>query len=186
MTTPTDAETVERMLALLTFPHPPGLSTAEWLDQFPRREGEFARWAREAVPALATRVAELEADRMLDGKAMTETAMERDSARASLRYCREEVGRLNNQLDRLKETSDAEAAALRGEVARLTDLFVEIQQWAAAYPVAVFPEPDFNRANELLQAGGMSIDAVSASNMRHVLSGLNRIVTAALTTGEAE
>ena len=40
----------------------------------------------------------------------------------------------------------------------------------------VFPEPDFAKAHELLQAGGMTLDAISASNMRHVISGVREIV----------
>ncbi len=78
-------------------------------------------------------------------------------------------------------TLAAELIAALDEVEMLQGLLDEIRQWASAYPVAVFPEPDFKRANELLQAGGMSIDAVSASNMRHVLNGLIRTTDYALT-----
>lgn len=73
-----------------------------------------------------------------------------------------------------------QGAAWGREVERLRDLFAEIKQWAGAYPVSVFPEPDFRRAHELLKAGGMSMDAVSASNMRHVLRGVIGIAGAAL------
>jgi hypothetical protein len=45
-----------------------------------------------------------------------------------------------------------------------------IEQWSKAYPLEIFPEPDFTRARELLKAGGMTIDSVSASNMRHVIT----------------
>lgn len=48
--------------------------------------------------------------------------------------------------------------------------------WCQAYPVEAFPEPDMARAHELLQAGGVALGAVSASNMRHVLSGVARII----------
>ena len=51
-----------------------------------------------------------------------------------------------------------------------------IQQWCEAYPLAVFPEPDFAKAAALLEAGGMTIDAISASNMRHVLKGIRKII----------
>jgi hypothetical protein len=52
----------------------------------------------------------------------------------------------------------------------------EIRKWCDAYPLSVFPEPDFKRARELLEAGGMTLDAISASNMRHVLDGIRKII----------
>jgi hypothetical protein len=45
----------------------------------------------------------------------------------------------------------------------------ELDEWGRAYPLSAFPEPDLGRAAELLKAGGMTLDAVSASNMRHVV-----------------
>jgi hypothetical protein len=62
------------------------------------------------------------------------------------------------------------------------DALARIKQWSEAYPLEVFPEPDFKKANELLKAGGMTLDAISAANMRHVLSGIVGIVDAALAT----
>jgi len=55
-----------------------------------------------------------------------------------------------------------------------------IVQWADAYPLDVFPEPDFAKAHELLKAGGMTLDAISASNMRHVIEGVGKIARDAL------
>ena len=57
---------------------------------------------------------------------------------------------------------------------------MRIVQWSEAYPLDVFPEPDFKRAHELLRAGGMTLDAISASNMRHVVEGVGKIARAAL------
>jgi hypothetical protein len=51
-----------------------------------------------------------------------------------------------------------------------------IKRWCDAYPLAVFPEPDFKKARDLLEAGGMTLDAVSASNFRHILRGVRRII----------
>lgn len=51
-----------------------------------------------------------------------------------------------------------------------------IRRWCDAYPVEVFPEPDMRKAHELLKAGGMTLDAVSASNMRRVLDGIRTII----------
>lgn len=38
-----------------------------------------------------------------------------------------------------------------------------------AYPLEIFPEPDFKRAAKALKAQGMTIDAISAANFRFVL-----------------
>ena len=63
---------------------------------------------------------------------------------------------------------------------RYEEALRRIVQWSEAYPLAVFPEPDFKRARELLEAGGMTIDAVSASCMRHVVEGVGKIAREAL------
>jgi len=49
-------------------------------------------------------------------------------------------------------------------------LIAELESWQQAYPLSAFPEPDLQRARELLEAGGMTLAAVSASNMRHVVN----------------
>ena len=51
-----------------------------------------------------------------------------------------------------------------------------IRQWCEAYPLAVFPEPDLKKAQRVLSRHGMSLDAISASNMRHVLNGIRKII----------
>lgn len=58
---------------------------------------------------------------------------------------------------------------------KMEDALYRIVQWSRAYPLTVFPEPDMKKAAELLQAGGITLDAVSASNMRHVIEGVGRI-----------
>jgi hypothetical protein len=55
---------------------------------------------------------------------------------------------------------------------RKAELVEELSGWERAYPLSAFPEPDLAKAAELLKAGGMTLDAVSASNMRHVVSRL--------------
>ena len=50
------------------------------------------------------------------------------------------------------------------------DFLHELDGWERAYPLSSFPEPDLPKARALLEAGGMTLDAVSASNMRHVVS----------------
>ena len=52
----------------------------------------------------------------------------------------------------------------------ICDFLHELDGWERAYPLSAFPEPDMRKAAELLKAGGMTLDAISASNMRHVVS----------------
>jgi hypothetical protein len=63
---------------------------------------------------------------------------------------------------------------------KLEEALRRILQWSEAYPLEVFPEPDFKKAAELLRAGGMSLDTISASNMRNVVDGVGKIARAAL------
>lgn len=63
------------------------------------------------------------------------------------------------------------AVALSDEqIEQLSDVLQSIENWSRAYPTRNFPEPDMQKAHEALQAAGMTIDAVSASNMRHVIT----------------
>ena len=71
-------------------------------------------------------------------------------------------------------------SALEAKLEAMEDALRQIAQWSDAYPLDVFPEPNFARAHELLKAGGMTLDAISASNMRHVVEGVGRIAKAAL------
>ena len=82
------------------------------------------------------------------------------------------------QADLARVTAERDAAEVK--VARLVDALDDLNQWCGAYPLAVFPEPDFGRVAHVLQAAGMTIDAVSASNFRHVLKRVREITTAAL------
>ena len=51
-----------------------------------------------------------------------------------------------------------------------------IRAWCDAYPLSMFPEPDFKEVHAALKEKGISLDAVSASNMRHVLNGVRKII----------
>ena len=68
--------------------------------------------------------------------------------------------------------------AERGRWEHVEEVLFDIEQWCRAYPLKVFPEPDFTRAAELLKAGGMNLDAISASNMRHVLTRVEGMIAA--------
>ena len=52
----------------------------------------------------------------------------------------------------------------------------EIKAWINAYPLSIFPEPDLKKAHLILKEHGMTLDAVSASAMRHVLNGIKDII----------
>jgi hypothetical protein len=54
---------------------------------------------------------------------------------------------------------------------------------ADAYPLDVFPEPDFDRARGLLEAGGITLDAVYADAMRRATVGAGAIAREALVRG---
>lgn len=69
-------------------------------------------------------------------------------------------------------------AALRRD--RYEEALRRIVAWSEAYPLANFPEPDWHKAREALQAAGITLDAISASNMRHVIDGDGKIARAAL------
>jgi hypothetical protein len=62
----------------------------------------------------------------------------------------------------------------------LTEALESIVRWSEAYPLEVFPEPDLVRARALLEAGGITLDAVSAYAMRHVVDGVGKIARQAL------
>jgi hypothetical protein len=63
---------------------------------------------------------------------------------------------------------------------RLRSALERIEQWSRAYPLDIFPKPDLKKAAELLHAGGITLDAVSACAMRHVVEGVGKIAREAL------
>jgi hypothetical protein len=68
----------------------------------------------------------------------------------------------------------------KDRIEQLEDALRRIYDWSRAYPVPVFPEPDWNKARVLLEAGGMTLDSISASNMRLVIKGVGEIAEKAL------
>jgi hypothetical protein len=65
---------------------------------------------------------------------------------------------------------------------KLEEALQQIVKWSEAYPLTVFPEPDFKKARKVLEAAGMpyTLDAISASAMRHVVEGVGKIAREAL------
>jgi len=70
--------------------------------------------------------------------------------------------------------------SLKARISDLEEALQRIESWSRAYPLDIFPEPDFTKAAELLKAGGITLDAISASCMRHVVEGIGEIARAAL------
>ena len=58
--------------------------------------------------------------------------------------------------------------------------FYEINEWSKAYPLDLFPDPDFKKAAKVLKEAGMTIDSISAANMRHVILGVVEILKEAM------
>jgi hypothetical protein len=62
----------------------------------------------------------------------------------------------------------------------LEDALRVIVAWSKAYPLKVFPKPDLLKARELLEAGGITLDSVSAHAMRHVIENVGSIAQGGL------
>jgi hypothetical protein len=81
-------------------------------------------------------------------------------------------------------------AEKRGQIEdRNDDLLNALQrivQWSEAYPLDIFPTPDLKKARDLLAAGGITLDAISAHCMRLVVEGVGKIARAALGEQERE
>ncbi len=59
------------------------------------------------------------------------------------------------------------------------DVLEKLKNWADAYPVEMFPEvlrQEWQQANEVLAQAGLSMTRMSASNMRHIISGVRKLV----------
>lgn len=83
-----------------------------------------------------------------------------------------EVSRTINEYEqRIRED---ERAKCEDEIEALQDKLHQIQSWCQAYPLAVFPEPDWTAVKEKL--GSRLLTEVSGSNMRHVVEGIQRII----------
>lgn len=72
---------------------------------------------------------------------------------------------------------DAEDAA---RLDRMESALDQIQAWASAYPIGMFPEPDWAASAKVLNDAGLSLDAISAANMRHVITRVQEIADNAM------
>ena len=72
---------------------------------------------------------------------------------------------------------------LEEQYERMEEALQNIAVWGQAYPLKVFPEPtkeEWARAAEVLKAVGITLDRISASNMRYVVTGVGNIAREAL------
>lgn len=72
----------------------------------------------------------------------------------------------------MSEAQSAIIIGMKERIAALEFTLEHILNWAKAYPLEVFPEPDMKKARMGLASVGITLDAVSASNMRHVITRL--------------
>jgi hypothetical protein len=66
----------------------------------------------------------------------------------------------------------------RGE--RFEEALQRLLHWSEVYSRDVFPEPDWEKAGELLKAGGKSIDVIRLNCMRRVMERVGQIAREAL------
>jgi hypothetical protein len=66
------------------------------------------------------------------------------------------------------------------KIDRYEEALHRIVSWSEAYPLEVFPEPDLIKARALLEAHGMTLDAISAHAMRHAVTSVGKIAREAL------
>ena len=69
---------------------------------------------------------------------------------------------------------------LEAKIEKFKEALERIDTWARAYPLDAFPKPDLKKARKILEASGMTLDAISADAMRHVLDSVKDIVSEAL------
>jgi hypothetical protein len=68
----------------------------------------------------------------------------------------------------------------QNQIDELRESLQKIADWSESYPLSVFPEPDFKKAHKVLTENGMTLDAISASCMRHAIMGVGEIARNAL------
>ena len=64
---------------------------------------------------------------------------------------------------------------------RMESALNEIRSWANAYPLTVFSEPDFKKADKVLAAAGISMTAMHGTWARYLVEGIGEIAAKALT-----
>ena len=62
----------------------------------------------------------------------------------------------------------------------LEEALRRLLHWSEVYSLDVFPKPDWEKASEVLKAGGISLDVIRFYCMRQVLERVGQIVREAL------
>ena len=76
----------------------------------------------------------------------------------------------------LSQCVEERTAAHEARIEQLERALRLLDEWLQAYPIEIFPEPDFERAEEVLKAAGMGIITIRASNARHVITKVREII----------
>ena len=84
------------------------------------------------------------------------------------------------KFNRVTKIKDKRIKELETENDKFEGALLRIDTWAKAYPLDVFLKPDLKQAAKVLKAAGMTLDAISADAMRHVIDGVKDITKQAL------
>ena len=86
----------------------------------------------------------------------------------------------NENFKKLNMAWNQHRMIIEQENTRLKEAIEFVDNWCKAYPIEIFPEPDMKKAHEILKKHGMTLDAIGASNMRHVINGVREELKKAL------
>lgn len=65
---------------------------------------------------------------------------------------------------------------LQARIDAAEETLERIKNWCEAYPLDIFPEPDLANAHKILTENGMTLDAISAHAMRHVVTSIKKLI----------
>jgi hypothetical protein len=92
--------------------------------------------------------------------------------------------RAYTDLERRLRSAEARAEVAENDAEHKNDALQKLSQWARAYPLSVFPEPDWTKAAKVLRDAGMTLDSISAANIRYVITKSQKIIDSALDAQE--
>lgn len=98
-----------------------------------------------------------------------------------LHWCAPVTGQPARVIERVGKDEDSAIAAWN-QRAISADGLRQVQEWAKAYPLEMFSEmspEEWARAKDVLAGAGLSLDRISASNMRHVITKVNGLLKGA-------
>ena len=148
----------------------------------PERAGGQSVPASAVLPAGGT-VSREEQDRRADEARPSSATPREDLERHVM-----DVNIPKNEAEWWAQSQISELRAVRQQLEeendRLEDALQQIDSWSRAYPLDIFPEPDFDKAREVLTAAGMTLDAIASSCMRRVVDGVGRVARAALSPNQ--